>query len=110
MKNKKRGEFYGYVTEYCPPRNVPKITKSWSSAHLAALFYNMLSKHFSPKFNYQNRVLDEITEDEKLKLDAAFVKCLDAHDKKLEQLKKSDHYRQTSTLCDRPIRRRACSF
>ena len=88
MKNKKRGQFFGYVTEYCPPNDVPKITKSWTSAHLAALFYNMLSKHFSPQFNYQNRVTDEITDDEKLKLDTAFIKCVESHNKKLEELKK----------------------
>jgi hypothetical protein len=88
MKNKKRGQFFGYVTEYCPPDDVPKITKSWNSAHLAALFYNMLSKHFSPQFNYQNRVTDEITDDERLRLDTAFIKCVESHNKKLEQLKK----------------------
>ena len=82
MRNKKRGDFYGYVTEYHPPNSAYKITKSWPSPHLAALFYNMLSRHYSPEFNYQNRVLEDITGDEKCQLDAAFRKCIEKHTSK----------------------------
>ena len=82
MKSKKKGAYFGYVCEYNPPESPHKITKSWSSAHLAALFYNMLSRHFSPEFNYQNRVVDEITDDEQSKLDDAFRKCVEKHENK----------------------------
>ena len=85
MKSKKRGDYFGYVTEYNPPDSPFKITKSWHSPHLAALFYNQLSKHFSATFNYQNRVLAEITDDEQEQLNAAFRKCIEKHTNKVKK-------------------------